>query len=123
MNYNNVVPPTNNGLTPNLPRNKKSIIGSKLANVVDDQIMPMSNFVLHNSKKLLHLGYGLISLFSWLTSRIKSFHPFLNFKCWASHNTLFTSTTKRCHIVFTIIYFENKQLQTFLGKQNSPILD
>jgi hypothetical protein len=57
------VPHTNNGLTPNLPRNKNSIIGSKLGIVVDDQIMPMSNFVLHNFRMLLDLGHGLISLF------------------------------------------------------------
>jgi hypothetical protein len=81
MNYNNVVPPTSNDLTPNVPHNKKSIIGSKLGTVVDDQIMPMSNFVLHSSKMLLDLGHGLIDLFSYLTSRIKSFQPFFNLKC------------------------------------------
>lgn len=81
MNYNNVVPPTSNGLTPNLPRNRESIIGSKLGTLVNDQIMPMSNFVLHNSKMLLDLGRELTNLFSYLISRIKSFHPFFNLKC------------------------------------------
>ncbi len=46
-----------------------------------------------------------------MISRIKSFHPFLNLKCWTSHNNLFASATKRCHIVFIINYFGNKQLQ------------
>jgi len=81
MNYNNVVPPTSNGLTPNVLHNKKSIIGSKLGTVVNDQIMPMSNFVLHSSKMLLDLGHELIHLFSYLISRIKSFQPFFNLKC------------------------------------------
>jgi hypothetical protein len=93
-------PHTNSGLTPNLPYNKKSTIGSKLQCVVNDQ-MPISNFGLHNSKCSPNLGHGLTSLFSHLTAWNKGFQFFPYFKSCVSHKNLLTSSTKRWHTMYT----------------------